>query len=274
MVQVYVNFTHQPVLLSHFGTDSPATPFAPSALRRVEDSPAPLLQTRTTSLAKSPHQYHSIDVSRPLFSYSYGLYCNAKSVNPFSFNRFHTLAPKHPGSGVVVRSFTSSTSIASSTSLAAVGSKLSHVSPLCSRRVNHPPLHSLLAVCKAPRSSNLFRIRTSAKPASNPFRMRTSKTKDLKPCRMNTSEKEPRGERRESSISAPMFEDSCLIRTPSPRWDRLQSVAVSLSNKPHALSATPPAPATANIFRFSAASLDGTLSPSSNSASRPQGECE
>jgi hypothetical protein len=48
---------------------------------------------------ESPHQYHSIGLTFPLFSYSYALFCTMQYSNSFSFNSFRTLCPKHPGWG-------------------------------------------------------------------------------------------------------------------------------------------------------------------------------
>jgi hypothetical protein len=46
---------------------------------------------------QSPHQYHSMGLTFPLFSYSYALFCTAKNPNPFRFISFRTLCTKHPG---------------------------------------------------------------------------------------------------------------------------------------------------------------------------------
>jgi hypothetical protein len=52
------------------------------------------------ALRKSPHQYHSMGVAFPLFSYSYALFCTAKNPNSFRFMFFRTLCTKHPGWGI------------------------------------------------------------------------------------------------------------------------------------------------------------------------------
>jgi len=50
-------------------------------------------------LCKSPHQYHSMGLALPLFSYSYELSCHAQSTKSFTIRYFHTLWQKHPGWG-------------------------------------------------------------------------------------------------------------------------------------------------------------------------------
>ncbi len=50
-----------------------------------------------SALCKSTHQYHSMGLTRPLFSYSYALFCTAQSVNSFPLNHFRTLSTKHRG---------------------------------------------------------------------------------------------------------------------------------------------------------------------------------
>jgi hypothetical protein len=52
-----------------------------------------------SGLCKSPHQYHSMGLTFPLFSYSYALFCTMQSNNSFSLNSFRTLCPKHRGRG-------------------------------------------------------------------------------------------------------------------------------------------------------------------------------
>src|SRR6266568_6701123 len=56
---------------------------------------SPLFATVT----KSAHLYHSALFSRPLFSYSCGLFCSRAKPNSFVFKRFRTLSQKHPGWG-------------------------------------------------------------------------------------------------------------------------------------------------------------------------------
>jgi hypothetical protein len=46
---------------------------------------------------QSPHQYHSTSFSRPLFSYSYALFCRAHYANSRIFKHLCTLCEKHPG---------------------------------------------------------------------------------------------------------------------------------------------------------------------------------
>ena len=54
---------------------------------------------RMLSSARSAHQYHSITLSRPLFSYSYAPFCTAQSDKSYLFMGFRTLCTKHPGWG-------------------------------------------------------------------------------------------------------------------------------------------------------------------------------
>jgi hypothetical protein len=57
------------------------------------------LSTLNRSFHKSRHQYHSAPLSRPLFSYSYALFCTAQNTNSPILNRLRTLSTKHPGWG-------------------------------------------------------------------------------------------------------------------------------------------------------------------------------
>lgn len=93
--------------------------------------PLPMFYSQTLSSIpprqpsfKSPHQYHSTPLSRPLFSYSlalshakgahplvltkslsalfsysYALFCHSQNANHCSFNHLRTLCAKHPGWG-------------------------------------------------------------------------------------------------------------------------------------------------------------------------------
>ena len=107
--------------------------------------------------------------ARPLFSYSYALFCHSENDKLFVFRRFHTLCPKHPGWGY----------------------------PLPSKFLsfrNPTTHHSLLVYPNASRRATIpFRIRTSAKRARNSRRIRTSKTQHLKPFGMNTYRKTGEG---------------------------------------------------------------------------------
>ena len=51
------------------------------------------------ALCRSTHQYHSIGLTLPLFSYSYALCCTPRSGNSFPLNHFRTLSAKHRGAG-------------------------------------------------------------------------------------------------------------------------------------------------------------------------------
>jgi hypothetical protein len=70
-------------MLSSTSTSAPRSPVVPSP-----------------PLYKSPHQYHSMGVTFPLFSYPYALFCTPKNPNSFPFIPFQTLCPKHPGWGM------------------------------------------------------------------------------------------------------------------------------------------------------------------------------
>src|SRR5579864_7338945 len=54
----------------------------------------------TRSSRRCPHQYHSAPLSRPLFSYSYALFCHAQNTNSRILNHLRTLCTKHPGWGM------------------------------------------------------------------------------------------------------------------------------------------------------------------------------
>ena len=51
------------------------------------------------TLFRSPHQYHSMELTLPLFSYSYALFCTAQNAISNHFRLFRTLCTKHPGGG-------------------------------------------------------------------------------------------------------------------------------------------------------------------------------
>jgi hypothetical protein len=57
------------------------------------------LRTRATVFCSSPHQYHSMGLTPPLFSYSSTLFCHTENAKAFIFNRFRTLCAKRPGWG-------------------------------------------------------------------------------------------------------------------------------------------------------------------------------
>src|SRR5579859_1022806 len=54
------------------------------------------LSTPYRSSRKCPHQYHSAPLSRPLFSYSYALFCTAQTAIFHLFISLRTLRRKHP----------------------------------------------------------------------------------------------------------------------------------------------------------------------------------
>jgi len=70
------------------------------------------LSTLNCSFRKSPHQYHSKCFSRPLFSYSYALFCHVQNANSCILNHLRTLCEKHPRWGLPhssnIRTFPSS----------------------------------------------------------------------------------------------------------------------------------------------------------------------
>jgi hypothetical protein len=72
-----------------------SSPGHPVILDRREDSLGP--HCSNPLFAKSAHQYHSMGFARPLFSYSYALFCTPQNAIPNVFSSFHTLCPKHPG---------------------------------------------------------------------------------------------------------------------------------------------------------------------------------
>lgn len=51
------------------------------------------------AFSKSPHQYHSIRLTPPLFSYCYALFCIVENDISRVFNLLHTLSAKYPGWG-------------------------------------------------------------------------------------------------------------------------------------------------------------------------------
>jgi len=52
---------------------------------------------------KSPHQYHSMELTLPLFSYCYAPFCDGQSLKVFPFKSLCTLYSKHPGGGTPPR---------------------------------------------------------------------------------------------------------------------------------------------------------------------------
>jgi hypothetical protein len=63
-----------------------------------------LLPPSRVTLCSSPYQYHSMDFTSPLFSYSYALFCTVKNAISNRFKLFRTLCTKHPGCGVPLSS--------------------------------------------------------------------------------------------------------------------------------------------------------------------------
>jgi hypothetical protein len=135
-------------------------------------------------LRKSPHQYHSMGLTLPLFSYSYALFCTAQNHNSFRFICLRTLCGKHPGRGIP--SFSATSAHCARPDLIGAPNSIRDFAPLAPDRrpISHP---------EPRRAPNPCRIRTSVKFTRNPFTMCTSKTKDLKPFRMSTYKKTGRG---------------------------------------------------------------------------------
>jgi hypothetical protein len=144
------------------------------------------------TLRKSPHQYHSMGLTLPLFSYSYALFCTAERANPFRFIFFRALCGKHPGWGIP--SFLATSAHCARPDLIGALKPIRAFGPLAPDR-----RRSFTEPRKAP---NPLRIRTYAKYTRNPFTMNTSKTQHLKPFRMNTYEKTGRGVA-QTSVYAP-----------------------------------------------------------------------
>src|SRR5580704_67487 len=67
------------------------------ALSEAEGSLATIAFRITSPLWKSPHQYHSMRLTHPLFSYSYALFCTGEKLILNLFSTFRTLCAKHPG---------------------------------------------------------------------------------------------------------------------------------------------------------------------------------
>ena len=64
-----------------------------------------------------PHQCHSASISRPLFSYSYALFCTKQNAISHLFIPLRTLCTKHPGWGYPINQ----TALLSPHALAALG---------------------------------------------------------------------------------------------------------------------------------------------------------
>jgi hypothetical protein len=57
------------------------------------------------SFRTSSHQYHSMVLTLPLFSYSYALFCSGENAMSIFFSIFRTLWQKHPGWGYAILNF-------------------------------------------------------------------------------------------------------------------------------------------------------------------------
>jgi hypothetical protein len=62
-----------------------------------------LLSSFRGALCASPYQYQSTQITPPLFSYSYALFCTIKNAISNRFISFRTLCTKHPGWGTPSR---------------------------------------------------------------------------------------------------------------------------------------------------------------------------
>jgi hypothetical protein len=194
-------------MLSSTSTSAPRSPVVPSP-----------------PLCKSPHQYHSMGLTLPLFSYSCALFCTAKNPNPFRFILFRTLCTKHRGWGIPCFSAASVHSALKSTcgAMADPPDTRQHpfvyparpafpAYPACPeerreerrepRRERRSAPTPFRIRTYAKRARNPFRIRTYAKHIRNPFRRNTSKTQHLKSFRIRTYEKRPGGRGLPSSRS-------------------------------------------------------------------------
>jgi hypothetical protein len=64
--------------------------------------PAPSAQSSLAAVfCTTSHQLHSTIFRRPLFSYSYALFCTAQFANSSAFKDLRTLCRKHPGWGTL-----------------------------------------------------------------------------------------------------------------------------------------------------------------------------
>jgi hypothetical protein len=59
-----------------------------------------LLSSLRVTICNSPYQYHSMNLTPSLFSYSYALFCTVKNAISNCFMLFRTLCTKHPGWGL------------------------------------------------------------------------------------------------------------------------------------------------------------------------------
>jgi hypothetical protein len=178
-------------MLSSHSSQSLSPSLRPSSLRALSVSAfSPLaspfdfeLSTVNSLSPRSAHQYHSTALAHPLFSYSCALFCHSENDNLFTFRRFHTLCPKHPGWGAAIVNF-----FVAQISDLPVLPVTSNKSPVTTSALFPSPVTSHQS-----RVTKSFTIRTYERPAPNPFRIHTSKTQDLKPFRMNTYKKTGRG---------------------------------------------------------------------------------
>jgi hypothetical protein len=98
------NSTHPPQLDTPVPSQPPCYQSHPHAFRHTWGCASVStfnfeLSTLNRSFHKSRHQYHSAPLSRPLFSYSYALFCHGQNSNFRILNRLRTLCTKHPGWG-------------------------------------------------------------------------------------------------------------------------------------------------------------------------------
>jgi hypothetical protein len=102
-------------------------------------------RTEGSAFRLSPYRALSLFLARPLFSYSYALFCHNENDNLFVFRRFRTLSRKHPGWGYLLQA-----------KIFSFGNLTTHYSPL---------------------STISFTIRTSKTQHLKPFRINTYEKK-------------------------------------------------------------------------------------------------
>jgi hypothetical protein len=90
-----------PLDFSHFSVPTLRLP-ALSALDFKHSNPRTFLLINR-SFRTSPHQYHSMVLTLPLFSYSYALFCSEENAIFILFSIFRTLWQKHPGWGYIFK---------------------------------------------------------------------------------------------------------------------------------------------------------------------------
>jgi hypothetical protein len=95
--------------IPHVYPEPRRVPPNPAANRALPWTPSPfhILQRLPPAhfappLCGSPYQYQSMDLTLPLFSYSYALFCNTQNAIPNLLYAFRTLCAKDPGRGALL----------------------------------------------------------------------------------------------------------------------------------------------------------------------------